>query len=124
MERGYSIEQARNTLINSGYNIQDVNEAVSYITGGLAGNIQQYPTPMQQSSQLQQPQTPQLGSQQVQPQILQPNSSQMQKPAKKSKLGLKITILVILLIILIILLVIAIIGRDEILKFIQDLFSQ
>jgi hypothetical protein len=40
VERGYSFEQAKQVLINSGYNIKDINDAYNYLTGGI-GEIQE-----------------------------------------------------------------------------------
>jgi hypothetical protein len=35
LERGYSIQQAKATLVNAGYNHSEVEEVASYLTGGL-----------------------------------------------------------------------------------------
>lgn len=47
VERGYSFEQAKKVLINSGYNINDINETYNYLTGGAlsAENLPAFKTP-------------------------------------------------------------------------------
>ena len=61
IDRGYSLEQSKAVLINSGYSSQDVNEASSYVTGG----IQQTPQSVEDINHLQQlPQQPMLQNQQ------------------------------------------------------------
>lgn len=39
VERGYSIEKARQSLINAGYSVNEVNEAINYITGGVSSRM-------------------------------------------------------------------------------------
>ena len=76
MERGQSLEQARQTLLNSGYNSQDVLEAINYLTGGLSAQPFQYVN--QQKLQSYQPQIYSQNKQvQTSPQITQ-NKSYLQ----------------------------------------------
>ncbi|MBS3100070.1 hypothetical protein J4463_02540 [Candidatus Pacearchaeota archaeon] len=35
VERGYSLNSAKQSLINSGYNLNEVNEAASYLSSGI-----------------------------------------------------------------------------------------
>ncbi len=41
VERGYPIERAGQTLINSGYNAQEVQDGINYLMGGIGGMPQQ-----------------------------------------------------------------------------------
>jgi len=51
VERGESVEKARQILINSGYGASDVNEAVNYLTGGASNELQNI-TPQVQIRQI------------------------------------------------------------------------
>src|SRR3989344_3443188 len=101
VERGYSLEQARNTLINSGYNLNEVNEAVAYLTGGLGGSVQQYNSQAQQI----QPQANQNSAQQTQI----PNS---EKP--KKKFPWVVVLLSTFLIALVIVLILVLVLKDQV----------
>ncbi len=99
VERGYSLDQARNTLINSGYNLNDVNESVAYMTGGLAGAGQQ---------------------QQIQPQN-SPQQTQTEEKSKK-KFPWVVVLLSTLLIVFVIVLILVLIFKDQVTDFLQKLF--
>jgi hypothetical protein len=131
VERGYSLEQAKQVLINSGYNINDINEAYSYITGGASGssinsineasNLQDL-SALQKSSQI-----PQL------PQIPQPPASNEysgykplpseQQIKQKKPFPWLVILLSGILITLIILLILMIIFKDNIAALIQNWFG-
>ena len=105
VERGYSLEQARNTMINSGYNANDVNEAVAYFTGGLAGGVQQQIQPVESIN---------LGKQS------QPQTQTEEKP--KKKFPWVVVLLSTFLIVLVIVLVLVLVFKDQVSDFLQKLF--
>ena len=109
LERGYSLEQAKKTLLNSGYNQGDVLEAANYLTGGLGTQPEHHELNEQQPQQ--QPQ------QQIQ-------QTAIQKPKDKEPTeGLPITIiiLVLTLIFLISSLIAAFIFREQLISFFEGL---
>jgi len=116
IERGYSMEQAKQTMLNSGYKTGDINEAASYLTGGLGTQIvqnvetkQQYENPSQQMQQSQEQQVQQL-----------PTQNHDEEPKKKSS-GM-IILLVILLLSLVGILAISIFFREDLISFFSGLF--
>ena len=110
VERCYSIEQARNTLINSGYNLNEVNEAVAYMTGGLAGVGQQQQIQPQQTQNIK-PIQPQNSAQQTQTE---------EKP--KKKFPWMVVLLSTFLIALVIVLILVLIFKDQVTELLQKLF--
>jgi len=103
IERGSSLEQAKQSFINAGYSREEVEEAAS----SFKGVITQY-------SQIQQPQQlSQLPSQQPQ----QMPQQKIKKPKKPKKIIFLVTILIFLLI----LLAVSFIFREKILEFIRNL---
>tara|TARA_Y100000310_G_scaffold221748_1_gene223356 strand:- start:6342 stop:6674 length:333 start_codon:yes stop_codon:yes gene_type:complete len=97
VERGYSLAQAQQTLINSGYNQQEIQEASNYLTGGQI-NVQQSTPSVQE-----QPQTRQ------------------KKPNKKFPSML--VFLVFILLVLVSFLVLSIIFKEELINFLQGFSS-
>jgi len=47
MERGYNMDQAKRSLLNSGYNEGDIMEAANYLTGGLGNQPEHIPNTQQ-----------------------------------------------------------------------------
>ena len=127
MERGYSLEQAVQSFINSGYNPDEVREAANLITqGGVSQLIQPAVTAQAISSQQtplfteegvpQPPQPPQLPQEaQVPVAVI---TAQEAKPKKK---WLVIT-LVVLLAVLAGSIIAITIFRDQIIKLISGIF--
>ena len=105
LERGYSLEQAKKTLLNSGYNQGDVLEAANYLTGGLGTQPEHHePTEQQPQQQIQQ--------------------TAIQKPKDKGPTeGLPITIIILALtlIFLISSLIAAFIFREQLISFFEGL---
>ncbi|HRZ86077.1 MAG TPA: hypothetical protein P5277_04855 [Candidatus Paceibacterota bacterium] len=99
VERGSSIEQAAQIMLNSGYSANDVTEAVNYLTGGVNPNFQNFLMPQQKSNYIPQqpprqmpPQqstpTPQQPSRQMPPQQyknISQNSNQVNQPRLSQK---------------------------------------
>ncbi|MEA3330047.1 MAG: hypothetical protein U9Q06_04865, partial [Nanoarchaeota archaeon] len=72
LERGEPITKAKQSLINAGYSLNEVNEAANYLTGGAVEvNIpktpQPKPTPPPQTQPAQEPQTQTPPQTQTQP---------------------------------------------------------
>ena len=117
VERGYSLEQARQTLINSGYNLQDIEEASNYLTGGFT-NIQQL---TQVTSQKNIPQNVQQNFQQnVQMPRVYRNISEEPQHGKYNFL---LVFLLLILFALISFLVVAVIFKEELIVLFKDFFS-
>ncbi len=107
VERGYSLEQAKQTLINSGYNTQEVEEASNYLTGGFT-NIQQQVTSQQTIQQnVQMPRVYRSVNE-------QPNHG---------KYNFLLTFLFLILFMLVSFLVVSVIFKQELISLFQDLFS-
>ncbi|MFA6023407.1 MAG: hypothetical protein WC781_04950 [Candidatus Pacearchaeota archaeon] len=118
VERGYSLEQARQVLVNSGYNIGDINEAYNYLTGGVM------PQPISQPSQnpsIQQSQIPSL----PEPQIEMPGNYPPLpvEPVKKKKSSVVVILLVFILVVLVIGLILTFFFKEQISQFLADTFS-
>ena len=111
IDRGYSLGQAQQTLINSGYNQQEVQEASSYLTGGQT-NVQQPQTqqPSGQPQQIQQPQT-------------QPQPQQIKQQKPKKKFPLMLIFLIFILVVLVSFLVLSIVFKEDLVIIFQDLFG-
>jgi len=140
LERGYSLEQAQVSLINSGYNQNEINEASNFLTSGVAPVAQQPAVrraqvpaqPAQQRQPVAQPQPVQRAQVQQPAQVMQPPAQPMppQRPAQqaqpakpKKPFPWKIVILVIILLAIIAALVLGFIYRQGIIDFISGLFS-
>jgi len=108
IERGSSLNAAKQSFINAGYDPREVEEAARFVGGGT---ITQYPQLSQHPQQA--PQAPQA------PQMQQSPQTKFQKP-RKSKAG--VIVLLIFLIILIAALVTSFIFREKILDFFTNLF--
>lgn len=142
LERGYSIQQAIQSFINSGYNRQDVLDSARNINVAVISKIpiqpselvSQYPKPVRtfQPQQIKQPtqysrlQYPKQTKQPIQPQSAPSQTysstfSTQQSPIKtKSKLGL-IIFLTGLLIILIGTLALFLFAKEQVLDFFSKL---
>jgi hypothetical protein len=118
IERGYSLEQAKQSFINAGYNSKDIEDSASSL-GGLLTSMPEIAYPQRQqeekSQEIQNKQIPQINIQTQQlPQFPQP---------KKSKLKIIIIILVILLLILIAAFISSLLFKDKIIEFLKGIFS-
>ncbi|MBS3073059.1 hypothetical protein J4477_04455 [Candidatus Pacearchaeota archaeon] len=134
VERGYSIEQAKQSLVNSGYSIKEVDEAINYLTSGV-GEIempnQANYSPEQKTSEQQNLQ--QTSNQQIKNQMSQSRAvfdqlnikqtDQFKIPKQKRSFPWKIIILVILLLILSGVLVGMVLFRDVIIETLQKLLG-
>ena len=98
VERGYSLRQAQQTLINSGYNQAEIMEATNYLTGGLATTNQ--PQTTQQPGQAQRPQT-------------QQTQTTHQPIMRKKKFPFLLVFLILILLTLVGFLVISVIFRED-----------
>lgn len=135
VQRGFTMQQAMQSYINAGYNAQEVQQAAAHLSKGQAPPIQQKGAPVaQQAQQLIQPTTQPTQqmqmTQQPQPGPQPPSGSQQVKPLKDKKKppkkkghkGLIIT-LIIILVLLIAGVSLAILFKDNIITFINDLMS-
>ncbi|MEK6873544.1 MAG: hypothetical protein AABW91_01765 [Nanoarchaeota archaeon] len=137
IERGYSIEQARQSLINSGYSVKEVDESINYLTSGI-GNIEipnqanYFPEQPVQDQNIKQTQiqTKNPAQTQTQTQIPQANygydnmqqiQEQFKIPKQKKHFPWKIIILVSLLLILILVFFGMLIFQDTITSTLQKL---
>ena len=112
IERGYNLEQAKQSFINAGYSREEVEEAASSF-GGVTTQYPQIQQPLQQPTQ---------PPSKLPPQPQQPSQQLPQQKIKKQKKSKKIIFLIIILIFLIILLAVSFIFREKILDFIRNLF--
>jgi cobalamin biosynthesis Mg chelatase CobN len=117
VDRGYSLGQAQQTLINSGYSQQEIQEASNYLTGGQT-NVQQ-----SQAQPTQSPGQPQTQQPQVQTQQPQVQTQQIQPKKPKKKFPLMLIFLVFILVVLVSFLVLSIIFKDDLIILFQDLFG-
>jgi hypothetical protein len=78
LERGISIESAKNSLLSAGYSVEDVNEAASSISAGSA--ISNEPQFVKSPADYVQPSKPNQQSYQAQPQQVQQQSQVQQFP--------------------------------------------
>ncbi|MFA5992119.1 MAG: hypothetical protein WC796_00250 [Candidatus Pacearchaeota archaeon] len=139
VERGESIEKARQVLINSGYNVNDVNEAVNYLTGGASNELQNA-TYQNQPTQPQQTQQPQIANQPkvVSQSIPTQNQNVPQKlpvqmnhlvvtsgdeAPNKKKNTVAIIILAVLLVLLFATLMLTLIFQEQVISFFQKLMG-
>lgn len=97
IERGYSLEQAKTSFINAGYNVRDVEEAASSLTGVITElpQIQQIPEQIQQVPKI---------KQEVRQQVMQ--EGVIKKPGSK-KIIMNIIIIILVIILLFALTVLA-----------------
>jgi hypothetical protein len=121
IERGHSLEHAKQTMVNSGYNQQDVTEAANYLTGGLGNQELQHPPNEMDNGT---PQLTQSSQSNQQTQQLTTSSATPQGTGvkKKSNVGM-IIILVSILLLLIGILVVSLLFKDNIISFFEGLFS-
>ena len=122
VERGYSLEQGRISLINAGYPQNEVDVATSYLSSAIE-NVQQTQQfqPAQQPSTFQpiQPQQPQTMQNPVRFQQL-PNISSTQT-AKKSPFA--VILLSLILLLLVSILTASLFFKDEIITFLKNSFG-
>jgi len=117
VERGYSIEQAKVSMINAGYAVNEVDAAANYLVSGISFNLNQ----AQQSQQAsQKPSLQQL--QEFKQQYPQLPSVQIKETSEKSPV-LLIILLLILLFILLVILGVVLFFKEEIVNFLRNLFS-
>jgi len=105
IERGYSLEQAKQSFITAGYNREDVEEAVQFMQSGsiiASPEIQMPASAVEPSKQRQIPE-----KQQAQKQILQ-------TVVPKRKFNWKVIFLIIILMILIVIFILTLVFRDKI----------
>jgi FtsZ-interacting cell division protein ZipA len=122
VERGYSLEQAKATLINSGYQIKDVDEAANYLTGGLGTEEPQTNEQIEQQSVEHTIEHPEQPQQQVQQQMIQ-QQMEYHEPKKKGKKTVLIILLIFLLLILVAGLGLAFYFREDVISFFGGLFG-
>lgn len=112
LERGYSVQQAKQSLINAGYSLRDIDEATNYLTGGL--------TPMEIQQMEESPE--------IQETYQEPNENQYQAPQinqipkKKKRVSGSIILLFIIILILVSMLVTGIIFWEDIIDYMNSLF--
>ena len=115
LERGYSLEQAKKTLLNAGYNQGDVLEAANYLTGGLGTQPEHHEPSEQQRIGVQQ------FEQQPQQQIQQIATQKPKDKEPRKDFPITIIILVLTLIFLISSLIVAFIFKDQLIGFFEGL---
>jgi len=127
IERGHSLEQAKQSFLNAGYNSREVEEAAASISGVLTEfpEIHSSDYQQQQSQQTQQSflsKQPQQAKLQFQPQPIQQFQpiQQYQQPKKSRKL---IIFLIIFLLILIAGLIATIFFKEKIVNFIMGIIG-
>ncbi len=127
VERGYTLQQAKQTLLNSSYNAQEVEEAVNYLTGGVGD--ESFHEPPQSSPNLIQSQSSQRPQQikqihsfeQFHPleEVHQLQQSLQQPHHKKSPLLLFLLILILLL--LLGTMILSLLFKDSIIEFFDNM---
>ena len=113
VERGYSLEQAKQSLRNSGYSEGDITEASNYLSGGFV-NVQHMPQQNHLAQNFQTNQHP--NSQRQNQQMLQPKK-------QKGKISAFLVILILVLFVLVSFLVLSLIFKDELTQLFQNLFG-
>jgi nitrogen fixation/metabolism regulation signal transduction histidine kinase len=104
IDRGHSLEQAKQTLLNSGYGADEVNEATNFLTGGQTTVEEHHPEfQPEQQTQTQQYQQPVI-----------------KKP--KKKFPFMLIFLIFVLLVLVSSLVLAIVFREDLISLFKDLF--
>ncbi|OIO41410.1 hypothetical protein COU56_04675 [Candidatus Pacearchaeota archaeon CG10_big_fil_rev_8_21_14_0_10_31_9] len=128
VERGYSIEQAKQSLANSGYSMKEIADAVNYLTSGvgtieLPNQANYLPERVAQTNQQTnaQNQQPHGQAQQMPPSLENVQQEQFKIPKQKGPFPWKIIIPVILLLILVAVLVGMIMFKDVIIETLQKL---
>jgi len=109
IERGYSIKQAKQSFINAGYNVKEVEEAADSISRGTISASLEAEKKDKKTEKIK----PKTGA--------PPKPGQAAPPPKKSKKG--IIILILILLILIIGGIAVYLFREEIVSFIEELFN-
>ena len=118
VERGESIELAMQSMINAGYNAEEVKSAAQMLSSGRAGYGETYSPPEQKISQV--PQQQYQSQQQNYSGYQQLPRQAFQQPKQKSHIGM-IILLVGILIILAALLVGILFFKSEILSFLKGI---
>jgi len=120
LERGYSLQQAKISLINAGYAVSEVDVAANYLASGIGINTEQVSQVSQPQQSFQSQQFQQV--QQPKPQQYQqlPNIQSNQSSEKSSVLG--IVLLLISLFILLVLLGVSLFFKDAIIDFLKKFF--
>jgi len=140
--RGYSIEQARTSLLNAGYSIEEINEAINYVTGGVTLRDLMPKTPENSNTSAKQeynindkknqtqPQTQQIPPYQNNPNQLRDSHIEgtnyqkaLERQNNKSNFPWKIILLVLVLIILIGILITFLLFKDNIIGFLESLLG-
>ncbi|MBI2629735.1 hypothetical protein HYW76_01410 [Candidatus Pacearchaeota archaeon] len=123
VERGYSLEQAKRSLLNAGYSIEDVDDSADAISG-VIGRLPspEYPILSNSSSLATLPPIPPKQPL-VQPQFQQQTQVQPQIKPKKSVSGRKILIIFLIILFIALLggLISLIIFKDSVIDFINNL---
>lgn len=119
IQRGYSLEQAKQSFINAGFNREEVESAAASLVGISNSFVQQQPI----QQQTQQPRMPQLPANVPQPKMSMPEikplpTSVYQKAESHKSMGL-IIFLVIVLILLLGVLAASFIFKEQILNLIS-----
>lgn len=110
LERGSSMEQAKQSLINAGYSTGDITEAANFLTGGLGDQPLENP---ETSALNQQPQSSIQKNQAIpKNQALEP----------KKKFPLMLVSLITILVLLLATLVASIFFRESLITFFENLF--
>lgn len=104
LERGNTMEQAKQSLINAGYNSGDVLESANFLTGGLG------------DKPLEDPETNALNQ-------YSSTTSKTNIAEPKKKFPLTLTVLVLILVFLLSSLLAAFIFREQLISFFEGLFS-
>jgi hypothetical protein len=114
MSRGANPQQVARSLINSGYNSTEVNEALSYITGGALASLNPKTVPVAEKITTLSSQKPKVKA------LPAPNHNKLYTPKRESRGGgIKTVLLFTFLFILIGVLVATIFYKEEILSFIS-----
>lgn len=121
LDRGYSIDQAKQSLINSGYGTGEIETAAKYLTGGIGIT----PQTMEQATQEKQPNnSPQTEQQQIK-QAVNPHETKQLPQTKEQKPKKKFTwtmfFLVLMFVILLGGLALVFLFKDAIVDFFQSI---
>ncbi|MEM3074512.1 MAG: hypothetical protein QW727_01050 [Candidatus Pacearchaeota archaeon] len=111
VERGYSLQQAKQTLLNSGYSQNDIDEATNYLLGtpNIRQNIQNYlqVNPQQQNLQ----------------NIRTPAQNQSHKINKEKKFPFLLVFLIFILLVLVGFLIISILFKEQLVDFFKNIIG-
>ena len=119
LDRGYTLQQAKRTLISSGYGTGEIETAAKYLTGGVGT------TPETMDQALQYPEEEMLSEEEQIKQAVSPKEMRQYQPSEgpsetKKPSSWLIIFLVIVLIILLGGLALIFIFRNNIMEFIQS----